>query len=65
MKNLQKPFFPFNKKKQVLSKGIKEKCVSKMTLQVHLERKWKVSGHGRVDLAFLNTSHVYNFTYLF
>jgi hypothetical protein len=32
-KNLQKPFFPFNKKKQVLSKGIKkEKVVSKMTL---------------------------------
>ena len=32
-KNLQKPFFPFNKKKQVLLKGIKkEKVVSKMTL---------------------------------
>lgn len=39
-KNLQKPFFPFNKKKQVLLRGIKkEKVVSKWPFQVYLERK--------------------------
>jgi len=30
-----------------------------------LRGNWKVCGHGRVDLAFLNTSHVYHFAYMF